>query len=217
MAIGTVDSFVSTRLACDVLTHTRAGMQLYMQSSAPEFALQCPKEPQKRLTYAIIANMVGLLDVQQPTSPNMFKTAFTAREIPLVSPSEYALFLFASFQCSLSTALYTFIYLERAARAHHDVQMTPYTVHRLLLSAFVVACKYVEDGKFSMQAFAHVGGVGLNDLLTLEVSFIKLTCCNLYVSQETFNMCKVLALTIGKYSKQDVAPNPVSTSALVSH
>jgi len=192
-------------------------MQMYMQPSAPEFALQCPSKLQRKLTYAIIAHMIGLLGSQQLMTQIVFNSVFANREIPTVSPSDYALFLFASFKCSLSTALYTFIYLERAARAHHDVQMTPYTVHRLLLSAFVVACKYVEDGKFSMQAFAHVGGVGLNDLLTLEVSFIKLTCCNLYVSQETFNMCKVLALTIGKYSKQDVAPNPVSTSALVSH
>jgi len=75
--------------------------------------------------------------------------------------------------------------------------MTPYTVHGLPLSAFVLACKYIEDGHFSMQAFAQGGGVSLKDLLLLEVSFAKLTGCRLYVPQATLDTCKLLALTVG--------------------
>jgi len=168
-----------------------------MDMCCQDFMPQCPEKPQEGLTYAIIAHIIGLLDINQPMAHGMFSNVFATREIPAVSPSEYALFLFESFQCSSSTALYTFIYLERAARAHHDVQMTPYTVHRLLLSAFVVACKYVEDRRFSMQAFSHVGGVTLKDLLILELSFMKLTCYQFYVSQETFDMCELLVLAWG--------------------
>jgi len=211
MATGMMVSAVPMWVPCDVITHRKMDMQMCRGVAvgvptfgtcnpdlyAPKFELWNPRQPQKKLTYAIIAHMIGLLGTQQRAAPSMFKTIFAASEIPTVSPSEYANFLFESFRCSSSTALCTFIYLERAARAQRNVQMTPYTVHRLLLSAFVVACKYVEDGYFSMQAFAQVGGVSLKDLLALEVSFVKLTGCRLYVPQDTFDTCKLLALTLG--------------------
>jgi len=181
-----------TRVAGDL--HTPGVCKLGLK--APKSELWCPRKPQKRLTYASIAHMIGLLDTQRQAALSKFRNIFVAGKIPTVSPSDYALFLFESFHCSSSTALCTFIYLERAAGTKHDVQMTPYTVHRLLLSAFVVACKYVEDGYFSMQAFAQVGGVSLEDLLLLEISFVKLTGCRLYVPQETFDTCKLLALTL---------------------
>jgi len=211
MATGMMVSAVPMWVPCDVITHARMDMQMCsgvaggvltfdtcnLDLYAPKLELWYPRKPQKKITYAIIAHMIGLLGKEHRVAPSMIKTVFANREIPTVSPSQYAHFLFESFRCSSSTALCTFIYLERAAREQSDVQITPYTVHRLLLSAFVAACKYVEDGYFSMQAFAQVGGVSLKDLLLLEVSFLKLTGCRLYVPQETFDTCKRLALTLG--------------------
>jgi len=153
-----------------------------------------PGEP----THAGIANLIGLF-VKQNQRENRcsIASAFDAEHLPPVSICTYAFFLFGAFQCSSATALYTLIYLERAARAHTRTHITPYTIHRLFLSAFFVACKYIEDQHENIKDVAHVSGVRAEDLKFLEFSFLQITSFQLYVSQEVFDEHAQLALTLG--------------------
>jgi len=163
----------------------------------PKLILVLPVGLPGETTYSGVAKLIGLYMVQHMASNRTTQSAFDSREIPEINPCTYAYFLFTAFHCSWSTALYTLIYLERAAREHDHVQITPYTTHRLVLSAFVVASKYVEDKRVSIRDFAYVGGVAALDLKHLEFFFLQITCFQLYVSQNMFDAYTYLALTMG--------------------
>jgi len=162
----------------------------------PMYVVHLPTNSKVEPSFEQVAALMGRL-VIEGTYHSVGQSVFDTRTIPGVPIFTYATFLFEAFRCSLSAALYTIAYLERLVHEQNEVQITSYTVHRLLLSAFVVANKFVEDDKFSMQAFAHVGGVDIKDLTRLESSFLKQIRYRLYVSQEAFETYKLLALVLG--------------------
>eukprot|EP00744_Colponema_vietnamica_P003540 GILI01005415.1.p1 GENE.GILI01005415.1~~GILI01005415.1.p1 ORF type:complete len:809 (+),score=185.34 GILI01005415.1:784-3210(+) len=54
------------------------------------------------------------------------------------------------------------------------IPVTTRSIHRLLLTALVVAAKMRDDKYYSTAHYANVGGVGKEDLLTMESTFLQL-------------------------------------------
>jgi len=164
----------------------------------PAVIVAMPTRLPGKPTFAGIANLIRVFAEQHLRTHNSsIETAFDTTPIPVLSPCKYAYFLFTAFHYSSSTALYTLIYMQRIAHVHTHVQITPYTIHRLILSAFFVASKYVEDHCESRQNVAYVSGVQVEDLKVLEFSFLQMTSFQLYVPQEVFDEYSQLASMIG--------------------
>eukprot|EP00756_Hemistasia_phaeocysticola_P034806 Hpha_TRINITY_DN16542_c9_g1::TRINITY_DN16542_c9_g1_i2::g.135926::m.135926 len=81
--------------------------------------------------------------------------------------------------------LLALIYMDRACQTS-GVVISRRTVHRLLLAALVLAAKWTNDHLHSMQYYAKVGGVGLDDMVALEMSLLQDIGWNMFVSNEHF-------------------------------
>ncbi|KRX01571.1 Cyclin-like protein [Pseudocohnilembus persalinus] len=80
------------------------------------------------------------------------------------------------------------IYLERiVAKNQSNIQLTPFTVHRLLFVAVLTAIKFSNDNNYQNVYYAKVGGIKLQDLNKMEVEFLDLIEYNLLVSEEEYN------------------------------
>jgi hypothetical protein len=56
----------------------------------------------------------------------------------------------------------------------------------MLLTAQVIASKYLDDFYFKNSYYANVGGIPLQMLNQLEIEFLTLINFNSYIEQETF-------------------------------
>lgn len=74
-------------------------------------------------------------------------------------------------------------YCYRLCVMEYMVPATKRTVHRLSLAAIRVASKSLEDNKWSQERFSKVGGIGLGQLLNLEVSLCFLLDFDLWVDE----------------------------------
>ena len=64
------------------------------------------------------------------------------------------------------------------------VEITPRSVHRLLLAALRIATKAMEDHNWQHSRFAGVGGVAVASLTRLELSLCYLLDFKLFVSRD---------------------------------
>jgi hypothetical protein len=77
------------------------------------------------------------------------------------------------------------LYVDRIARRNPSVFLiSSWSVHRLLLAGVVVAAKFVDDSQFTNRVFSKMGGVTLDEMNNLEMSFCKLCNFELFVSRE---------------------------------
>eukprot|EP00756_Hemistasia_phaeocysticola_P034805 Hpha_TRINITY_DN16542_c9_g1::TRINITY_DN16542_c9_g1_i1::g.135925::m.135925 len=88
-------------------------------------------------------------------------------------------------QAESDEVLLALIYMDRACQTS-GVVISKRTVHRLLLAALVLAAKWTNDHLHSMQYYAKVGGVGLDDMVALEMSLLQDIGWNMFVSNEHF-------------------------------
>lgn len=67
------------------------------------------------------------------------------------------------------------LFLSRVLERHNNnLRATGCTVHRLLISSFLVACKFVDDVHLTNREFAVIAGVPLSDMNKLEITFLQL-------------------------------------------
>jgi len=76
-------------------------------------------------------------------------------------------------------------YLDRSA-----LKVTPRSVHRLFMTAVLLAVKFTEDFAISNKFWADVGGCKLEDVNRMEVSFCGTLNWNLEVSIEAYELQK---------------------------
>lgn len=108
---------------------------------------------------------------------------FRAPKVPQISLSDY-LVRFHEFSDS-STACYllALVYIERLLEKQ-QVYITKRHIHRLILTSWVVASKFCEDGRYTNDVYSRIGGLKTDGSLNkLEVDFLCMIGFDLYVSQ----------------------------------
>jgi hypothetical protein len=99
---------------------------------------------------------------------------FLLKELPELSSTQYLERI--NRYCGLSAAVYltcTF-YLYKLVVQWEVLTLTKYNVHRLIIAGLRVSCKTTEDVNHRQQFIAKIGGVHLDDLKLLEISFLFL-------------------------------------------
>lgn len=134
-------------------------------------------------------------------------SVFHALQPPSITPIEYFRRL-VRFSFSSPTVFITaFYYLERIALIPYvDLRLNSLSVHRLVLTAVLLATKFVDDVLYDNAHFAKVGGLDVNELNMLELDLLKVLDFKLFVHTADLNAFeqRVLA-TIGQCHDPDYA------------
>lgn len=103
------------------------------------------------------------------------KSAFCALTAPLITPVEYLRRLVRFCSSSRSAFIAAFFYLHKiAAVPDSQLHINSLNIHRLLLTAVLLATKFIDDVHHDNAHFAMVGGLVVEELNALEIHFLKL-------------------------------------------
>lgn len=123
-------------------------------------------------------------DVAEPT-----KSAFHALTAPSITPVEYLRRLARFSFSSRPVFVAAFIYLHRvAAISHAPLLVDSLSVHRLLLTAVLLATKFFDDLHYDNAHFAKIGGLHVAELNMLELQLLDLLHFNLSISVHQFDV-----------------------------
>ncbi|PIA18549.1 cyclin-domain-containing protein [Coemansia reversa NRRL 1564] len=130
-----------------------------------------------------ITHMAELLDAV--ASANHFAlgqikddiTPFHSRVVPSISVHDY-LQRIAKFVClENDTLLAVLVYLDRIGRAQihrPSLSLSPFNIHRLVITAIIIAHKFNSDIFFNNARYAKVGGIPLGEMNQLELEMLFL-------------------------------------------
>jgi hypothetical protein len=120
--------------------------------------------------------------------PDAAPSRFHSTRAPSISLKDYLLRMNRYFQCSPSCFVLALVYIDRALKQRPaQFLVDSLSVHRVVLSALVVAAKFFDDCYYSNAFYAKVGGVKVSELNALEVAFLaELLHWNLHVTASDF-------------------------------
>lgn len=113
-------------------------------------------------------------------------TIFHGSRAPTLSIRQYIDRIFKYSGCSPSCFVIAHIYVDRFLK-RLELHLTSLNVHRLLITAVMLAAKFIDDGFFNNAYYAKVGGVSTVEMNRLEMKFLFSLDFRLQVSVETFN------------------------------
>lgn len=137
---------------------------------------------------------------EQAVQPSVFH----ALEAPCITPIEYLKRLARYSFCSTSVFVAAFLYLDRIAKVSDmKLVINSLSLHRLLLTAVLLATKVVDDVLYDNAHFAKVGGLDVKELNMLEIDMLKLLKFKLFITQEEFEEFEMKVLAEALSSEDD--------------
>ncbi|KDO30023.1 hypothetical protein SPRG_05213 [Saprolegnia parasitica CBS 223.65] len=151
----------------------------------------------------------------------MRRTKFEAFRAPQISILDYLLRIQTYAACSPECFVLALIYIDRLHQMQGFV-MTELNVHRVIITAIVLAAKFFDDQYFNNAYYAKVGGVPGSEMNELEVEFLLLTNFSLHVTSEAYSRYYnelanhyIFSRTQGGEVKHCVRPDPAQGGQLV--
>lgn len=115
------------------------------------------------------------------------ESVFFSVSRPDIPTQDYIKRLVTYTQCSPAAFVLMLVYLDRIAEANRRLHVTPYNMHRLLVTALTLACKVLDDRCFSNVHYAKVGGIPTaREMNRLELQFLSYLKYHLHVTSETY-------------------------------
>jgi len=142
-------------------------------------------------------------------------TCFDSVSPPDVSLQSYFVRLFEHLRCSPECFVHALVYLDRFAELNPDCALSRTNVHRLFLTATVVALKYFDDVTGKNTVYARIGGITVRELNALEGRFLCMINWRAYVSQEDFR--KGLAAIRACRGRRIVKPGSTGRTVAAQH
>ena len=105
---------------------------------------------------------------------------------PLSDVGEYMRMITRRQKCSPSCAVVALVYLERLKGKIPDASVNSRNARLLLLTAMMVAGKWLEDENFSNRDWAAIAGISVYDLNRLELFLLATLHWGVFVSQDEF-------------------------------
>mmetsp|Transcript_41429 Transcript_41429/g.163142 ORF Transcript_41429/g.163142 Transcript_41429/m.163142 type:complete len:205 (-) Transcript_41429:156-770(-) len=91
--------------------------------------------------------------------------------------------------CSNSAFVLMLVYMDRVLSSQPLIALSEYNVHRLTMTALVLATKYLEDEVRTNSYYARVGGIStMKEMNKLEGAMLSILHFDLYVDPEEFDM-----------------------------
>lgn len=120
------------------------------------------------------------------TNSSLRPTIFHSQIKPLIMIGDYVTHLRKYGKFSANEFVVALIYVRRITSSHPLIDFASLSVHRLLVSALLVATKMYKDNHLSNRYYAKVGGLVTRELDRLERCILELLDFRLYVSAEEF-------------------------------
>lgn len=114
-------------------------------------------------------------------------TRFHSVRAPALSIHDYLSRIEKLFQCSHECFVLCLVYIDRIVKLHPEFTISPLCIHRLLVTAVMLAAKFFDDIYYSNAHYAYVGGVKTKEVNVLETQFLKLIDWNLHVSPQEYS------------------------------
>lgn len=115
------------------------------------------------------------------------ESVFFSVSKPDICTEEYVRRLVHYAHCSPSAFVVMLIYLDRAAQSNQRLKITALNLHRLLVTALMLACKFLDDHCFSNMHYAKVGGIpNVKEMNRLEFQFLRFLDFRLCVDKDLF-------------------------------
>eukprot|EP00494_Astrolonche_serrata_P031493 UN31762 len=110
---------------------------------------------------------------------------FESPVIPNVSIADYLERVSFYSHCTVEVLILALIYVDRLIE-RRNFMLTFYNIHRLVVTAVMLAAKYFDDKYFNNKYYARIGGISLREMNALEVEFVNLLYFRLYVQPAQF-------------------------------
>mmetsp|Transcript_7027 Transcript_7027/g.13283 ORF Transcript_7027/g.13283 Transcript_7027/m.13283 type:complete len:273 (-) Transcript_7027:117-935(-) len=134
---------------------------------------------------ATMAYVLCRLCVVNDTKP-LFPNKFIGREVPNINIKDYLDRIQLYSECSEECFVFALVYIDRLIYHNKKISLNSWTVHRLLLTAILVAAKFHDDVFLSNKYFSVIGGIKQDELAKLEMEFVFLLNFDLHLSPEVF-------------------------------
>ncbi len=108
-----------------------------------------------------------------------------------IAPSDYVTRLRRYANCSEAAYLHALTLLRRLAQKDERLAITPYNMHRLLITAVMISAKFLDNAWYSASYYAKVGGIAtVAEMNQLELAMLKLLDFRVFVTREEIaNLC----------------------------
>eukprot|EP01018_Ginkgo_biloba_P011067 Gb_27690 [translate_table: standard] len=106
--------------------------------------------------------------------------------VPDTSIERYLERIFKYVNCSPYVFVVANVYIDRLIQFHPQFRITCMNVHRLLITAVMVASKFVEDLNYRNSYYARVGGLRTEEINKLEIEFLFMMGFKLQVTVNVF-------------------------------
>eukprot|EP00388_Colpodella_angusta_P007905 GDKJ01021975.1.p1 GENE.GDKJ01021975.1~~GDKJ01021975.1.p1 ORF type:complete len:210 (+),score=31.32 GDKJ01021975.1:54-683(+) len=157
--------------------------------------------------------LTHLICMSQPGTGEI--TRFHAVNVPTISVYDYLIRIAKFFYCSKECFVLSLIYIDRIVKIQPDFTINSLNIHRLLVTAVMLAAKFFDDQYYSNAYYARVGGVRSKEINVLEVHFLTLIGYQLYVSPSEYEQYRNnVLLAVNSTSVQPALPTTPEEQAL---
>jgi len=111
---------------------------------------------------------------------------FESIDMPIINIIEYLARIRSFAECSNSCIIIAFIYIDRVLQKNPTFGLNARKIHRLVLTAMILAIKYLDDSYTNNKTYSFLGGIPVDELNELELVFISLLQFDLYVHPEIY-------------------------------
>ncbi|KAL7753715.1 cyclin-like protein interacting with PHO85 [Sorochytrium milnesiophthora] len=137
-------------------------------------------------TVAMMAPLLQRISVANDAIQLQSLSRFHARSVPAISIAAYLQRILKYAPASNAVFISVLVYLDRMASAKVPFVVCSANIHRLLISAVMVATKFFSDVFYTNSHYAKVGGLSITELNQLELEFLFMNEFNLMISQTEF-------------------------------
>lgn len=147
--------------------------------------------PLQELTIEFLSKTLSLasstlLTAYKSHKPTPCTTPFHGFRVPPISIQDYLSRMHHYFRCSDSCFIASWIYLERLLDLHKEFQLDELCIHRLLAVGVIVSAKFFDDAFCSNAYYAKVCGLKLDEVNSLEATFLRLINWQVGITAEVF-------------------------------
>ena len=139
----------------------------------------------KNFLKEISDSLISIISKKAQIKNEIKKTPFDCDHMPKISIYDYLLRIQKYSNAENNTIILAIIYIDRICNKTGLI-LNKYNIHRILISAILVAIKYNEDQIYDNVYFSKVAGVPVSELNYLERKFIEIINYDLFVSDELF-------------------------------
>ncbi|KAK6589535.1 cyclin [Cryptosporidium xiaoi] len=121
-------------------------------------------------------------------------TPFHSVCVPPIPIRAYLMRIAQHFCCSNECFVLAIVYVGRIIKLNRGFSLTLLNVHRVILTAIMLATKFFDDVYFSNAFYANISGVGARELNSLEIYFLRLIKFQLFVTETEYELHKNLII-----------------------